>query len=92
MRSVFRDSDVLARIGGDEFIALANDSDKSTIGELLTRFRKAIDSYNQQAKRGYDIKYSVGYATYSQENNDSVDDLLSKADEEMYKVKKTRAK
>lgn len=91
MRKVFRESDVFARIGGDEFAALVVNNDDSNVEHTLNRFAEAISIYNQQAKRGYDIKYSFGYESYLPENNESIEDLLKVADEKMYEMKKATA-
>jgi GGDEF domain-containing protein len=66
-------------------------NDDSTVEHVLGRFAETIKNYNQQAKRGYDIKYSFGYEPYSPEANPSIEDLLKAADEKMYKMKSTSA-
>ena len=88
MREVFRDSDVFARTGGDEFVALVTDSDDSSINAVLDRFDRAITEHNTREKRGYDLKYSVGYATYPMAETRAIEELLDIADRKMYEVKK----
>lgn len=90
MRKVFRSSDVFARVGGDEFVALITDTDEKNIGVTLSRFQHAIDDYNRQAQRGYDVKYSVGHISFEPDKYESIDDLLSQADSMMYEHKKAR--
>ena len=92
MRSSFRDSDVFARLGGDEFVALLTDTDQQNVASALERFKQGIDAYNQQAKRGYDLKYSVGHVTYDANKYASIEELLSAADALMYEQKKIRKK
>ncbi len=88
MRNVFRESDVFARLGGDEFVALMTDCAESKLDAVLARFRAAIAAYNQQAKRGYDLKYSVGHIAFIPEDNESIDELLERADQKMYEHKR----
>lgn len=88
MRSVFRESDVFARLGGDEFVALMTDCPEPRLDAVLTRFRSAIDAYNQKAKRGYDLKYSVGHIAFIPEDKESIEDLLERADRKMYEDKR----
>lgn len=88
MRKVFRDSDVFARMGGDEFVALVTNTDASSIATVLDRFGNAIDTYNATAKRGYDIKYSVGSISYDPAKKSSIEDLLERADSKMYEEKR----
>lgn len=89
MRHVFRDSDVFARTGGDEFVALLTDTDESTINAVLQRFTQAISEHNAAAKRGYDLKYSVGHVTFPMVQVRSIEDLMHMADEKMYEIKKS---
>lgn len=88
MRKVFRESDVFARVGGDEFVALTTDCEVSKVDTVLARFKAAVDAHNQEARRGYDIKYSVGHVAYSPDSPCSIGDLLAGADDRMYEHKK----
>ena len=88
MRHVFRESDVFARVGGDEFVALTTDCDEAMVDTVLARFSQAVDAHNREARRGYDIKYSVGHVAYSPDAPRSIGDLLSGADDRMYEHKK----
>lgn len=90
MRNVFRESDVFARAGGDEFVALLSNTNEEAATDTLKRFRNSLEEYNKQAKRGYDIKYSVGSEVYSHEKDISIEELLEKADETMFKHKNSR--
>lgn len=92
MRSSFRDSDVFARIGGDEFVALLTDTDQQNIATTLERFKQGVDTYNQQAQRGYNLKYSVGHVTFDAVKYASIEELMSAADALMYEQKKARKK
>ncbi len=88
MRAEFRESDVFARIGGDEFVVLLTDTDAVGATQTLDRFQKAVDTYNNEAKRGYKLRYSVGHIGYHPDKFDSVDELMAAADAAMYEQKK----
>lgn len=90
MRNVFRTSDVFARLGGDEFVALLVDMDEKNLEVMLERFAEAVSEYNATAKRGYDLKYSVGHITFEPGQYDSTETLLKQADTLMYEHKKSR--
>jgi len=89
MRQEFRESDVFARIGGDEFAALLSVNDEIDSAEILTRFAQAVDDYNKLANRGYDLKYSVGCVNTAN-NEVTIDQLLNSADKKMYKQKNAK--
>ena len=56
----------------------------------FARFQQAVADYNKQAKRGYDLQYSVGHVYFSSGEEMSIEDLLQKADSDMYKNKKAK--
>ena len=89
--NTFRDSDVYARLGGDEFVVLLTDSPAELVEIILERFNQAVINYNENAKRGYDICYSIGIATYDSSKHKSIEDLLSEADTLMYEDMKQNA-
>ena len=87
MRKVFRESDVFGRIGGDEFAVLMMDVDTENTQRVIERFQAEITAYNQQAQRGYDIEYSIGFINTLVDDNVDIDYLLAEADKKMYAEK-----
>ena len=87
MRKSFRDSDVFARIGGDEFVVLLTNTKKDRAAEIVARFRGQVEAYNTQAKRGYDLCFSDGIVSMLPDQDSLVDDLLREADVLMYEKK-----
>lgn len=84
----FRDSDVIGRIGGDEFSVLLTDSNSSSTSVVLSRLQESIEARNLAEARGYDIRYSVGCIEYEAKRHKSVLQLLADADAAMYAHKK----
>ena len=72
---------VAARIGGDEF-AIAVELVKTTPEEYLKLLIEDIDNINKNENLNYSIKASIGYALL--EENDTIKDLIDKADKKMY--------
>ncbi|WP_019528754.1 sensor domain-containing diguanylate cyclase [Dasania marina] len=92
MREVFRESDVFARIGGDEFVALLSDTDDAAVQQVLERLAANLDEVNQAAQRGYDIEYSVGHISFSADHLISVEEMMAEADKLMYEQKKNASR
>jgi len=90
LKKTFRESDIIARIGGDEFAVLLESTDESD--EMpITRLYENIRDYNVKVSQDYKLSISVGAAPFDPEDPISMDQLLSKADTLMY-VQKRRAK
>ena len=87
LRSVFRDSDIVARVGGDEFavLAIANPVAKADI--ILNRLSTKLSTFNNSEDRPYKLSLSVGVAAFRPGCGKSVQHLMREADEEMYEQK-----
>ncbi len=88
LRKELRDSDVIGRIGGDEFVAVLTDSTGAQSMAITQRLRQTLGMLNQAAERRYDIRCSVGQVEYDAERHASVASLLAEADSAMYVDKK----
>jgi len=91
LRRTFRESDVIARIGGDEFVVLLESTDEND-EMLIDRLYENIRDYNAKVSRNYKLSASVGGAHFNPENPIPIDELLSKADALMYAQKRNRRK
>jgi diguanylate cyclase (GGDEF)-like protein len=88
LKKTFRDSDIIARIGGDEFVVLLEYSDKNS-ETLISRLHENVKDYNAQKSERI-LSISLGTAQFDPESPISIDELLSKADGLMYAHKKRR--
>lgn len=87
---VGRDSDIVARMGGDEFVILLVDADKKAVDQVMKRFSQQIERCNEQQALGYDITFSYGIVLFDPAKHVTINDLLSEGDALMYKRKKSR--
>lgn len=87
LRGTLRDSDVLARIGGDEFCVLIVEPDCDQLA-LRDRLLAAFDRFNEHSNRPYELSASVGLISVPAGEAHTVDELLARADELMYEEKK----
>jgi len=85
LKQEFRESDVFARIGGDEFLALLCGADAEAAEAAKSRFRQRVDEHNTTASRGYDLKFSIGTSVLRE--GDTIESLLKRADAAMYDEK-----
>jgi len=89
LKKTFRESDIIARIGGDEFAVLLESTYESN-EMLMTRLYENIRDYNSKVSQDYKLSISVGAAQFDPEYPISIDEFLSKADALMYAQKRKR--
>lgn len=87
LRTTFRSADILARIGGDEFVVLALETNGNSTATMLERLRVNLDYQNQKSQR-YPLGLSIGSARYDWQNPQTLEELFSDADISMYELKK----
>lgn len=89
MKQAFRETDVLARIGGDEF-AVAGLFSRSAIAEAAARLEESAALHNLAIDSGIALSFSVGHVTSAAVRHESLEDLLARADKAMYQEKRRR--
>ena len=87
LKETFRESDIIARIGGDEFVILAMNSFDTSAEKMIQRLKKALKENHLQTKRAYILSLSLGIAFFDPRNPCSIDALLAQADKLMYENK-----
>jgi len=90
LRGTFRDSDIIARFGGDEFVVLVKDTSEESAEVIIDRLQKSVEEHNAKHNRPYRLSISLGIACYDPHNPRSIDELLSCADELMYSNKQSK--
>ncbi len=90
LREVFRDSDIISRIGGDEFVVIPVKTSKDGMDIITGRLKDAMQKHNATGDRGYELSFSIGIACYDPETPCSIDELLAQADRLMYQQKLNR--
>lgn len=83
-----RSIDIVARVGGDEFIVLFDNLvDKKPVEQIAKRILTAFSKPFKFDTTTTTIGLSIGIATH--QNGQSIDDLITAADQAMYHVKTT---
>ncbi|MCR3922532.1 MAG: diguanylate cyclase [Firmicutes bacterium] len=89
IKSCFRESDVVARIGGDEFAILLPNANQESVEKAFDRMQQAIRKSNNE-QHDYYLSVSMGYAV-SSDNSMHLLDLFKEADNNMYREKLRRS-
>ncbi|MDD2696001.1 MAG: PAS domain S-box protein [Anaerolineales bacterium] len=84
LRTAFRAEDVVARIGGDEFVVLLPETDHETARTALQRVRELLTAHNRSFGEP-PLSISMGMATATP--GDSLAEILRLADQRMYQEK-----
>ncbi len=87
LKNSFRAADVLARIGGDEFVALATVSQPDA-DTITNRLKWHLDKFNATSGLPYQLALSFGMAHWEPGSAQSLEDLVREADAIMYENKR----
>jgi two-component system, cell cycle response regulator len=87
LEQTFRDSDILARLSGDEFAVLALEASSQDQDAILRRLKRQVQQVGAEETR-YRLSLSVGMVRFDPKQDASLGDLLSKADRAMYQEKR----
>lgn len=90
LKETFRSSDIIARIGGDEFAVLSIRTLEMIPENPATRLQHSIDIRNERKNQKYKLSLSVGSSFYDPANPCSLDELITRADNMMYECKKNK--
>ena len=90
LKATFRETDVVARVGGDEFTVLAIDASPAHTQTVLTRLEKALKEQNRKRDLPEDLSLSVGVSHFNPNQPCSLEALISRADQAMYDEKRRR--
>lgn len=92
LRETFRDSDILGRFGGDEFVILLPETKQETFEAPAERLRHNLRAFNEQHSHPFQLSMSLGAAAYNPEEPCTLEQLIEEADKAMYEDKRRRGR
>jgi diguanylate cyclase (GGDEF)-like protein/PAS domain S-box-containing protein len=91
LKDTFREPDILARIGGDEFVVLAIEGTSAANSEVLSsRFFSHLAAFNEKGKRPYRLSVSLGIVRQLPGRTTAIEELMAQADRLMYEKKRQK--
>jgi diguanylate cyclase (GGDEF)-like protein len=88
LKRSLRETDIVARIGGDEFTVLLTDTSEPDIEKVIIgHIHNNIAKHNETAGRRYELMLSIGISRYDPAFPCAIDDLMHRADKLMYEDK-----
>jgi diguanylate cyclase (GGDEF)-like protein len=90
LKETFRGSDIIARIGGDEFVVMPIETKGDNLEIVINRLQKAVEMDNVKSKRDYKLSISTGTAYFDPLSPCTIDELVSQADRWMYEQKRSK--
>ncbi|HEV8333509.1 MAG TPA: diguanylate cyclase [Steroidobacteraceae bacterium] len=88
LRHTFRGSDIVARFGGDEFVALAHLHSELDVETLCARVREHLREFNAAGTRPYQVDLSIGATLIDHPEDQDLEAFIARADEAMYSEKR----
>ena len=93
LKKSFRESDIIGRLGGDEFSVLAMETTQPLEAATLdARLKEKLDYFNSRssAEAGFTLSVSLGVFTREPDDTATVEEMLSRADTLMYAEKRAK--
>ncbi|MGN7743010.1 sensor domain-containing diguanylate cyclase [Pseudomonas sp. 22526] len=88
LESCLRQSDIVCRWGGEEFIVLLKDTDSATALKIAEKIRLLIEQQSY-AYEGKNLHLTVSIGVTTLQADDTLHSLLSRADHAMYRAKQS---
>ncbi len=92
LRTTFRCSDIIGRMGGDEFAVFPLETTKECLSGIEDRLRENIAAFNEDKNNLFELSVSIGVSFYDPLHPSSIDELLVRADKVMYEEKRRKGR
>ncbi len=89
LNETYRETDIITRIGGDEFAVLLIGASEKDVDVIKNRLQENIDESNKKNNK-HKLSLSIGIATSHPELINDIEHLLTQADKLMYEQKNSK--
>lgn len=86
----FRITDIQGRLGGDEFVIFITGARQEELRDMMDRFNRAVETLNLQKQMPFRLSVSIGAAFCEPHNPITIEELLARADADMYEQKRKK--
>lgn len=87
IRESFRDTDICARIGGDEFVLLLHNTNKNSCETIIKSFQITLKKNYYKENTSFELEFSYGVLEIGADTVANIETLLHQSDINMYKHK-----
>lgn len=86
LKKTIRKNDVIVRLGGDEFVVVLPNTTIKNAEKVAKKITESLN-FEKNAKNKYAFTVSIGLSQFEKLTDESIEDLLFKADTALYKAK-----
>ena len=84
LRKSLRQSDFIARFGGDEFIIVMDVDNREALNQTIGRILQNVKSFNLETQQPYRLGFAMGYDVYDPHSKMKYEEFIMKIDALMY--------
>jgi diguanylate cyclase (GGDEF)-like protein len=89
LEECFRGSDVISRVGGDEFVVLMTNTTAEKAITIMQRLSSGLVASSRLMNLKYEISFSYGLVDFDWSKTEDIDSKILQADTHMYQRKKS---
>lgn len=90
IKDIIKETDVIARMGGDEFIIILNSESNEDLKQTIEKIEESFSNFNKNSAKKYKLECSFGADIFSSNTYSSIEQFLHHIDTLMYENKKQK--
>jgi diguanylate cyclase (GGDEF)-like protein len=87
-KATLRDADIVARFGGDEYVALLDGANEASVAGVMARIKEELGVDAARERPQFQLSVSMGAAFHAVGDSQTIEELLALADDRMYSAKR----